>query len=326
MPQFLKAGVLSFHGAFISVAIVLMILYAFYYASKKKYNITQLMYITPAAIFFGFAGARLLYVTVCDQLYVEQAEKWRLTDGGYSLFGAAAGVLLTVLGWWLITGRRHDITSVLDTVFASAPVAIFLGRFGSIFSGDCLGGIVENERLTVFPVSIYSPVDGSYHYAVFFYEAVYCALIFLVIKLAEKKFDRKGVASYLFVVLYCCGRALFESMRTDSMYIGFVRIGQAISGVVAIAMFIYMNIKLVKRSGFRYAYLISYAVFFAAFYTVFYSEFYMYSTSKVINTVQIMIGCFVIMVLNVLTGWLYLTRPAGKKTVCRVRWETKNAA
>ena len=123
MTQLLKSGIFSLHGVFVAAAIVLMILFAFYYTSKKKYDVNTLMYITPAAIFLGFAGARLMYVTVCDQLYVEQADKWKLTDGGYALYGAAAGVILTVIVWWLITKRRFKLLKVFDAICISAPLA-----------------------------------------------------------------------------------------------------------------------------------------------------------------------------------------------------------
>ena len=97
MTQVLKSGIFSLHGFFAAAAIVLLILYAFYYMSQKNYDYGVLMYITPAAVLFGFFGARLMYVSICDQLYVEAADKWRLTDGGYALYGAVVGVLMTVI-------------------------------------------------------------------------------------------------------------------------------------------------------------------------------------------------------------------------------------
>lgn len=305
MTQLLKSGAPSLHGAFIAAAAVILIFYAFYYTSKKKYDVNTLMYITPASIFFGFAGARLMYVTVCDQLYVEQADKWKLTDGGYALYGAAAGVILTAVVWWLITKRRIRLLKIFDTLCISAPLAIAVGRMGSIFSGDCLGETVEHEGLCFFPIAIYKSADSSYHYAVFFYEAAFCVIMFFFIRYVDSKVKRCGTASYLFTVLYCSERAFLEGLREDSMYIGFVRINQVISILMVLGIFVYISIKLCRLTGFNWKYIISYVIVGAAFTVAFFSVFYMYSSSAAWNTVQVLICCIVIAVTAVYSGLLY---------------------
>lgn len=305
MTQILKSGLLSFHGAFIAAAIVLLIFFAFYYTSKKKYDNSTLMYITPAAIFFGFAGARLMYVTVCDQLYIDPADKWKLTDGGYALYGAAAGVIITVIAWWLITKKRFSLLKVFDAICISAPLAIALGRMGSIFSGDCLGETVEESGLCFFPIAIFKNSDSSYHYAVFFYEAVLCVLIFFFIRFADKRTKCPGTATYLFTVLYCSGRSFLEGLREDSMYVGFARINQIISILAVLGIFVFISILLAKTTGFKWTYIISYVIVLAAFIVAFFSVFYMYSASAATNTVQILICCTVIAATASYSGLLY---------------------
>ena len=319
MAGLLKTGVLSLHGLFVAVAVVAMIMYAFYYNTIKKYDHTPLMYITPAAIFFGFFGARFMYVTVCDQLYMEAAEKWRLTDGGYALFGAAAGVILTIMVFWLITKRRFRLLEVFDPVCAAAPLAITIGRMGSVFSQDCMGEAVDHPGLRFFPVAIMKQLDGEYHYAVFFYEAVFCLVLFFVMRFADKRIDRPGVSSFLFAVMYCGGRAFFESMREDSMYVGFVKINQVIAILTVIGLFVCFCIRLCKRTRFKPVYLISYALFTAAFVVSFFMEFYMYSDSKTTNTIIIMICCIVMEALTVFTGAKYLQNTENKKARRKIR-------
>ena len=311
--QLLKTGVLSFHGFFISVAIVVMLLYAFVYASKHKFDVSTLMYLTPAAILFGFAGARLLYVTVCDQEYVDQADKWRFTDGGYSLFGTAAGVVLTAVVWWLITKRKQKLLPLFDTICASAPLAIAIGRLGSIFSMDCLGDVVENDGLRFFPISIYNNSDESFHYAIFFYEAVWCVVIFFFIIYSEEKLKRRGVASYVFTVLYCGLRSVFESLRTDSMSLGFIKISQIISVFTLIGAFVWMCVKISRLTGFKPKYLITYGIFTASFVIAFLSQFFMYSNTKVRNTVIMLICCFVMMAVALYNGVVYIDESNKKK-------------
>ena len=314
MIQILKSGLLSFHGALVAAAAVLLILYAFYYTSKKKYDVNTLMYITPAAVFFGFAGARLMYVTICDQLYVEPADKWKLTDGGYALYGAAAGVILTVILFWLITKRRFRLIEVFDAICISAPLAIAFGRMGGVFSGDCLGETVEEEGLCFFPIAIFKTGDSSYHYAVFFYEAVFCLIIFFLIRFADKRTRCPGTATYLFTVLYGCGRAFLEGLREDSMYVGFARINQIIAILSAIGIFIFICIILARKTGFKWTYIIPYVIVLVSFIVAFFSVFYMYSESAFTNTIQILICCTVIAAAASYTGLLYAIAVSKEKT------------
>ena len=313
MTQLLKTGALSFHGIIVAVAVIIMILYALYYTKLRRYDVTTLMYITPASIFFGFAGARLLYVTVCDQLYVEPAEKWRLTDGGYALFGAAAGVVLTVIAWWLINRRKPKLLPVFDTLCVSAPLAIALGRLGSVFSEDCLGSAVEADGLKFFPIAIFKQSDGQYHYAVFFYEAAICLIIFFAVRFADKKYNRPGVASFVFGALYCGARSFLEVLREDSMHIGFVPVNQVIAIFTLIGLFVYASVRLARTARFKKIYILSYIVFAASFVTAFFSMFYMYSTNRVRNTLFILICCIVMTVLTLFTGSMYIKRIKKEK-------------
>lgn len=313
--QLLRVTVPSLHGLCIAAAIIIMMFYAFYYSSEKKYDASTLMYIAPAAIFFGFAGARLIYVIICDQEYVDAADKWKLTDGGYSLFGAAAGVVFAVVLYWLLTKRRAKLLPVFDTLSASAPLAIAVGRLGSVFSESCYGEAVGSDGLKFFPISIFSKTDMEFHYAVFFYEALWCVLVFFLIRLAEKKLNRRGVATYMFAVLYCAARSVLESMRIDSMYIFFVRFSQVIAIFTVIGAFIWMSVKLVRKTKFKPLYIISYVVFTASFVIAFFSEFYMYSSSKVWNTVKILLCCIVMAATALYIGlyYLYVTKKKKKR-------------
>lgn len=315
--QLLKVGVPSLHGLCIAAAIIIMMFYAFYYTSEKKYDAVTLLYIAPAAIFFGFAGARLFYVLICSNEYVEAADKWKLTDGGYSLFGAAAGVVFAVLLFWLLGKKRFRLLPVFDTLCAAAPLAIAVGRIGSVFSESCYGEAVETEGLRFFPISIFSNTDNEFHFAVFFYEAVWCVIVFFMIRLTEKRIRRQGVASYMFAVLYCGARSLFESMRTDSMYIFFVRFSQVVAIFTVIGAFIWMSVKLCKATKFKPIYIVSYVIFAAAFAIAFFSEFYMYSSSKVWNTVKIMLCCIVMTVTALYIGlyYTYVMKKKKKQTI-----------
>ena len=303
------------HGLFIASALVMAVFLSLIYYKKHEKDETVLLRIAPLAIFFGFAGARLLYVTVCDSLYIEEADKWRLLDGGYALFGAIYAAALTVIVFCVAANKKDKIIGIFDAMSFSAPVAIAIGRMGSVFSEDCLGEAVENEKLRFFPVALYSNTYGEYQYAVFFYEAVYCVLAFLLIAYVCKKVKKPGAATYLFTVLYCGGRSFFETLRTDSIYVAFVRISQVLAVLTLIGVFIVMCVKLAKKTGFKKRYLIVYTIFAGSFALAFVSEFFMGSESRFGNTLTVFVCCVVMTVTALYTGYEFLaaTKTAERK-------------
>ncbi len=313
----LVSGVLTMHGVFIASALIVTVFISFIFYKKRNNDETLLLHIAPLAILFGFAGARFMYVTVCDSLYIEEAEKWRLLDGGYALFGAFYAVALTVVIFCFAVKKRDKISGVFDALSFAAPLAIAVGRMGSVFTEDCLGETVEIENLRFFPIALYSDTYGEYQYAVFFYEAVYCILSFVFIAYVCKKNERKGAATYLFTVLYCGGRSFFESLRSDSIYVAFVRISQVMAVLTLIGAFIVMCVKLAKKTGFKKRYLILYAVFASAFAAAFASEFFMGSESRFGNTFIVMICCIIMIFTALYAGneYLYALKSTKRKRI-----------
>ena len=303
----LSSGTPSLYGLFIALSTVVLLAYAFYYTIVKKYDKNALTYIAPAAILLGFIGARLMYVTVNGNHYQEAANKWKLMDGGYALYGAAAGVIIAAVAVWLVMKRRFSLLHVFDAVCAAAPLAVAVGRMGSVFSEDFFGKRVKSEGLQFFPVAIFKSSDGSYRYALFFYEAVFCILVFFLVRYIDKKVKCCGTSAYLFTVLYCSERAFIEILREteDGMKVGWVRVNQLISIVVVLAAFVFISIKLCMKTGFKPAYLISYAIFMAALTAAVISVVKFEQNSDTVYKVLIMIFCLVIAATATYSGLLY---------------------
>ena len=76
---------------------------------------------------------------------------------------------------------------------------------------------------------------------------------FLVLHFYSKKRKFKGEMALLYVAWYGLGRAWIEGLRTDSLYLGPVRVSQLLAGISCIAAIVvlvrqYNRIKVEKRS------------------------------------------------------------------------------
>lgn len=279
----------SWNGPFVMLAVTVLILFTLAVMMKRGVDLLPMTYIVPSAVLLGFILSRFIYVSACDALYLEQAEKWNLTDGGYCLLGSMLGAALAAVVCCFIARKPDYILTLFDCAAPGTAIAIAIGRFGSVFTEDCLGVVVFDEKLQHFPVSLYTN-SGVYRYAVFFWEAILCLVIAAVLLLMMKR-SRRGEQTLLFLMLYCGVRAFLESLRFDSMYVGFVRLSQLAAALVLLAVYVYFTVRSAKFIKYHTLYIVYHVVFTAALVLGFISMFFMGSHSASFNTVRLLISC-----------------------------------
>lgn len=75
----------------------------------------------------------------------------------------------------------------------------------------------------------------------FLYESIVTLTIFIILTKISKKRKFKGQITYLYLIMYSFARAIIESLRTDSLMLGPIRISQLLSLIIltiSISMYI----------------------------------------------------------------------------------------
>lgn len=180
----------------------------------------------PAAIVF----ARLYYVAFSWQAYADAPIRaLYIWEGGMAIYG---GIIGGVLAGWLY-GRRKKLPFLKLADLAAPSIALgqAIGRWGNFVNQEAYGAVVAHDWQRHFPIGVFIQADGQWHYATFFYESAWCFLIVLFLLLAEKKrrLRRDGDIFLSYVFLYALERALVEGLRTDSLYLGTLRVSQLLS-------------------------------------------------------------------------------------------------
>lgn len=314
----------SLNGLFVALGAIVTVMGTVVNTNKKGKSTEYLYSLVPLCLLSGFVGARLFYTVFCDALYLEAAEKWRLLDGGYSVIGCAIGVVLCIAIYSAVKRKKHLFADTLDAAAAPAALGIAVGRMGSVFVEDCLGDFVTDPELMRFPVSIYAYSTGSYRYAVFFYEAAACLLIFVFLYFLGRKLKMRGSQTIAFAVLYSGLRTFTESLRTDSIYLGFIRLSQVIMALLLIAIFVYTAVKLVKLTGFIPVYPVIWIMFGASFWIGFSAMFFMGSDAESANTVKLLVSSVLLTVITLLQYFLLIWLTKEKQR--RERQRKKRAA
>lgn len=235
--------------AIIIVSGIILAAILFLYSGKKygwKKNTLEdvLIVALPSAL----VGARLYYVIFQWADYSHNLlEIFNTRNGGLAIYG---GIIGGVLGAYIYCRiKKLDFFQLLDIAAPSIPLGQAIGRWGNFVNQEAFGNVVTNTKWQWFPASVFIEADGQYHYATFFYESFWCLIIVAVILALRKRFRHKGDAILTYFMLYGFERMIVEGFRTDSLYIGSLRVSQLLSGVLFIACALFFIIRAIREKG-----------------------------------------------------------------------------
>jgi len=180
----------------------------------------------PAAIIC----ARLYFVIFSWDLYAgNPISILYIWEGGMAIYGGIIGAVIA--GAVYARKKKLSFLKLADLAAPCIALGQSIGRWGNFVNQEAYGRAVENAALHFFPVSVFIERSQAWHYATFFYESAWCALIVAILLVMERRnlFRRAGDAFFTYIFLYGLERAFVEGLRTDSLYIGPVRVSQALS-------------------------------------------------------------------------------------------------
>lgn len=225
------------YGIMIALGLLFAILIATFREEKlglKKDSAVNLILIAiPVAI----VCARLYYVAFSWDLYRD--DPLRILDiraGGLALYGGLIGGVLAGVLY-----ARHTHASVGRMADLAAPAIAIgqaFGRWGNFFNQEAYGAPIANPALRFFPIGVYIDAQAGWFYATFFYESLWCLLLCCALLIAERKhaFQRPGDTMLWYAFGYALERVAVEALRSDSLYLGPVRISQLLSALLLLGV------------------------------------------------------------------------------------------
>ena len=233
-------------GLLLAVGIILAIFLAQVESKRKKLPEDTAVDLCLIGIPVGVVFARLAYVLMHLSYYktapISMLYFW---DGGLSVYGAIAGVLIGIVIYSL--AKKLKFFSLTDLLAPGLLLAQAFALWGNFFDQVGYGPEVKSASFEWFPFSVMIEKTGTIHYAAFFYGFVWCALIFAALWLiVRKRAKREGAVTLWYLLLYSLGEFAFEFLRQSSETVfGSIRISHIVYGVLAIAALLF----LVLRSG-----------------------------------------------------------------------------
>ena len=233
---------IKWYGVIIAVGVLLATLYIL--RRVKQFGLTEddilnmLIIGLPSAI----VCARLYYVIFEWKQFFGPGIPWYkfldIRSGGLAIYGGIIGAAVSV---WIYTRvKKQPVLPYLDIMGLGLLIGQAIGRWGNFFNREAHGsvtdcflrmGLIENGQL-------------QYFHPTFLYESVWNVLGFVLLHFFSKKRKYDGEVFLGYVAWYGLGRTIIEGLRTDSLYIGPLRVSQWLAGiscVAAVAILIYQR-------------------------------------------------------------------------------------
>lgn len=237
---------IKYYGIISALAYLLGIVLSCVFAKKRGLKsedvLTLACYVVPLAII----GARLYYVLFSLEKYTNFWDIFKIWEGGLAFYGGMIGGALAVLLYCLI--HKKNFFALIDIIAPAMILAQAFGRWGNFFNQEAFGYEVTDPRFQFFPFAVYIDRLGSWHLATFFYESFWNLLTFaiLVILLYKTNWKTNGYIAGFYLIFYGIGRSIIEGLRTDSLYLGPMRVSQVLSIcfiTLGLAMVIFAYVK-----------------------------------------------------------------------------------
>ncbi len=236
---------LRWYGVLIALGVLGAVLLASRREARLGLKPDTALNVALIAVPVAVVCARLYYVLFSWDYYAAHpADILNIRQGGLAIYGGVIGGILA--GWLYCRFTHTSFAAGLDLAAPSIALGQAVGRWGNFLNREAYGAAVANPKLRFFPLAVEIPGSG-WHWATFFYESLWCALIVAFLLIAERRsfFRRRGDVFGWYLLLYALERALVEGLRTDSLYLGPVRVSQLLS----LAALLALTLALARRSS-----------------------------------------------------------------------------
>ncbi len=249
-PILIEVGpfTITWYALFIVTGIAIGYYFMIRLFEKAGIDRDQFDYAGVVGVILGIIGARIYYVLFNLEYYLDNLnEIIRIDQGGLAIHG---GIIAGFI-WAFYYTNKHKINKfyVADCLALAFMIAQAIGRWGNFVNKEAYGAATTREFLE----KLYLPefiiegmnIAGIYYQPTFLYESIWNVIGFIIGYFVIFKSKLKRGSTFVFyLVWYSIGRIFIESLRTDSLYLGEIRIAQLISVVMiilGIAVFLYLN-------------------------------------------------------------------------------------
>lgn len=231
---------IRWYGLIIVVGILLAFLYACYRGREEGFTSDDMLDLFIYTVFFSVIGARAYYVLTSLDEYHSLWEAIAIWNGGLAIYGAILTGIVTV--YIVCRVKKKNFLRAFDMIAPGVMIGQIIGRWGNFCNGEAFGDLSKFEFLGktwatpgaeklpwVMEVNSYASdyVTTAVH-PTFLYESLWNLIGFLIINALYRKKKFHGQIFLMYIGWYGLGRAFIEGFRSDSLYVGNIKISQLV--------------------------------------------------------------------------------------------------
>lgn len=215
------------YGILIALGFVCALVYG--YSNAKRFGVDTdrmldvILVATPCAVL----GARTYYVLFDPNGQINSvSEFFGLNGSGFSGLAIYGGIIGAVVSGIIVAKiRKVRIFNLLDLASIGFLIGQGIGRWGNFFNQEAFGGptgsdfwgMTSENVVSKFIIEDLDP--NALAHPCFLYESVWCIAGAVLLHFISKKRKFSGQVALSYCVWYGFGRAIIETMRTDSLAI-----------------------------------------------------------------------------------------------------------
>ena len=215
---------IALYGVMIAVGMIIAVFLVLRLARRVGIKDEAVIDIVFYSVIAGMIGARILYIIVNFEDFVNHPLFYIFNRQGFVLWGAILGASPVV--YYMIKKKGLALNISLDLAAVGLILAQAFGRIGCFFNGCCYG----IEAPAGFPLGLALPHDALRHPAQL-YSASLLFAIFVILRVWQdkKRFDGEIFLGYC--MLYSVKRFSVEFLRGDNPRI---LLGLTLSQVISV--------------------------------------------------------------------------------------------
>lgn len=251
------------YGVLMALGILIGVWLTLKEGKRKKLTEDDILDMCLVIIPSGVVGARLYYVIFEWASYASNPIRaLYIWEGGLAIYGAVIGGLIGMFIYSRV--KKIRFLKLADCIAPGLVLAQAIGRWGNFFNQEAFGLPINNGELMWFPFAVYiegyhtfngQPCSNPYHMATFFYESVWCLIVFIILWSCRRKFKHAGDAILSYAALYGLERMFVERLRGDSLYIikpggaiaAGIRVSEMLSFILVVAIAAFFLIRFFKE-------------------------------------------------------------------------------
>ncbi len=226
------------YGIIIATGFLLAVVYALIY-NEKRFGINTdkmldvVLVTTPVAILC----ARAYYVIFDGVPLTSIKDFFGFGDSsgfaGIAIYGGVIGAFLC--GALMCYIRKVNLFDMFDLASVGFIIGQGVGRWGNFINQEAYGTFTGSSWWGMQSTrTIYEMGEGLVH-PCFLYESVWCIIGFFILNAVAKNRKFKGQVFLTYIVWYSFARFFIETLRTDSLMIGKIRVSCLVSALIFVA-------------------------------------------------------------------------------------------